>query len=162
MRIPTVAHTPWVHKNILIPTGLLDKVIDMFKEKITASVYEPSNASYQSHWFCVPKKNGPLQLIHNLQPLNAVTIRNAAVPPLVDQFMEGIAAHSCYSMLDLLVGYDHQTLDIASRDLTSFQSPLGPFATQHFHKVQQTLWLSFTVMLPSFSSLKSQMLLSHS
>ena len=28
-------------------------------------------------------------------------------------------------MLDLLVGYDHWTLDITSRDLTSFQSPLG-------------------------------------
>jgi hypothetical protein len=46
-------------------------------------------------------------------------------PPLVDQFVEGITARSCYSMLDLLVGYDHRTLDVASRDLTSFQSPLG-------------------------------------
>jgi hypothetical protein len=54
-----------------------------------------------------------------------VTIRNAAVPPFVDQFVEGIAGHSCYSMLDLLVGYDHQTLNVASRDITSFQSPLG-------------------------------------
>ena len=125
VKIPTVAHTPWVHKNIPIPTGLLDKVIDMFKEKIAAGVYEPSDASYRSRWFCVPKKNGSLRLVHDLQPLNAVTIRNAAVPPLVDQFVEGIAAHSCYSMLDLLVGYDHRTLDVASRDLTSFQSPLG-------------------------------------
>ena len=125
VRIPTVVHTPWIHKNIPIPTGLLDKVIDMFKEKIAAGVYEPSDASYHSRWFCVPKKNGTLRLVHDLQPLNAVTIRNAAVPPLVDQFVEGIAAHSCYSMLDLLVGYDHRTLDVASRDLTSFQSPLG-------------------------------------
>jgi hypothetical protein len=125
VRILTIAHTPWIHKNIPIPTGLLDKVIDMFKEKIAASVYKPSNALYCSHWFCVPKKNGSLRLVHNLQPLNAVTIRNAAVPPLVDQFVEGIVAHSCYSMLDLLVGYDHRTLDVASQDLTSFQSPLG-------------------------------------
>ena len=28
-------------------------------------------------------------------------------------------------MHDLLVGYDHQTLDIAYRDLVSFQFPLG-------------------------------------
>ncbi len=28
-------------------------------------------------------------------------------------------------MLDLLVGYDHRTIDVSSRDLTSFQSPLG-------------------------------------
>ena len=125
VKIPTIAHTPWILKNIPIPTGLLDKVIDIFKEKIAAGVYEPSDASYRSRWFCVPKKNGSLRLVHDLQPLNAVTIRNAAVPPLVDQFVEGIIGRSCYSMLDLLVGYDHRTLDVASRDLTSFQSPLG-------------------------------------
>lgn len=125
VKIPTIAHTPWAYKNISIPTGLLDKVIDIFKEKIAAGVYEPSDASYRSRWFCVPKKNGSLRLVHNLQPLNAVTIRNTAVPPFVDQFVEGIVGHSCYSMLDLLVGYDHRTLDVSSRDLTSFQSPLG-------------------------------------
>ena len=54
-----------------------------------------------------------------------MTIRNAAIPPFVDQFVEGIAGHSCFSMLDLLIGYDHRTLDVSSCDLTSFQSPLG-------------------------------------
>jgi hypothetical protein len=28
-------------------------------------------------------------------------------------------------MLDLFVGYDHRTLNIASRDLTTIQSPIG-------------------------------------
>ena len=127
VKIPTVAHTPWVHKNIPIPTGLLNKVIDMFKEKIAAGMYEQLDASYCFHWFCVLKKNGSLRLVHDLQPLNAVTIRNTAVPPFVDQFVEGIAGCSCYSMLDLLMGYDHRTLDVASCDLTGFQSPLGAF-----------------------------------
>ena len=125
VKIPTIAHTPWVHKNIPIPTGLHDKVIDIFKEKMAARVYEPSDASYQSHWFCIPKKNSSLCLVYDLQPLNAVTIHNAAIPPFVDHFVKGMAGHSCFSMLDLLVGYDHRMLDIASHDLTSFQSPLG-------------------------------------
>jgi hypothetical protein len=30
-------------------------------------------------------------------------------------------------MLDLFVGYDHRMLDVSSRDLTSFQTPLGAF-----------------------------------
>ena len=66
VKIPTIAHTPWVHKNIPIPTGLHDKVIDIFKEKMAAGVYEPSDTSYQSRWFCVPKKNGSLHLVHDL------------------------------------------------------------------------------------------------
>jgi hypothetical protein len=65
--------------------------------------------------------------VHDLQPLNAITICNAAVPPFVDQFVEGMAAHTCYSMLDLFVGYDHRALDISSRDLTTFQTLLGAY-----------------------------------
>ena len=125
VKILTVAHVPWVQKNIPIPTGLFDKVINMFKEKIAASVYKQLDASYHACWFCVPKKNGSLRLVHDLQPLNAVTIHNAAVPPFINQLVEGIVGCSCYSMLDLLVGYDHRTLNIASHNLTSFQSPLG-------------------------------------
>jgi hypothetical protein len=88
-------------------------------------LYEHSNASYQSHWFCVKKKSGALRLVHNLQPLNAVTIRNSGIPPLADQVIEAMAGHACYSMLDLFIGYDHCTLDIASHDLTSIQSPIS-------------------------------------
>jgi hypothetical protein len=46
VKIPTIAHTLWVQKNIPVPTGLLNKVIDIFKEKIAAGVYEPLDASY--------------------------------------------------------------------------------------------------------------------
>jgi hypothetical protein len=127
VKIPTVAHTPWVHKHLPIPTGILDNVIDLFKKKIATGVYELSDASYRSCWFCVRKKNGSLQIVHDLQPLNAVTIHNAAVPPFVDQFVEGMAVRACYSLLDLFIGYDHHALDVSSRDLTSFQTPLGAF-----------------------------------
>jgi hypothetical protein len=31
----------------------------------------------------------------------------------------------CYSMLNLFIGYDHCTLDVTFRDLTTIQSPIG-------------------------------------
>jgi hypothetical protein len=127
VKIPTVTHTPWVHKHLPIPTGILDNVIDLFRKKIATGVYEPSDASYRSCWFCVQKKNGSLRIVHDLQPLNAVTIHNAAVPPFVDQFVEGMAVRACYSLLDLFIGYDHRALDVSLCDLTSFQTPLGTF-----------------------------------
>jgi hypothetical protein len=119
VKIPTVMHTPWVHRHLPILTGIFDDIIDLFK-KIAAGVYEPSDASYKSHWFCVRKKNDSLWIVHDLQPLNAVTIRNTAVPLFVDQFVEGMAMCACYSLLDLFVGYDHHVLDVSSCDLTSF------------------------------------------
>ena len=87
--------------------------------------YEPLDASYCSRFFCVKKKNGSLRLVHDLQPLNAVTIHNSGVPPLTDQIIESMARRACYAMLDLFVRYDHWTLDIASCDLTTVQSPVG-------------------------------------
>ena len=36
-----------------------------------------------------------------------------------------MAGRTCYSMLDLFIGYDHRTLDESSRDLTTVQSPVG-------------------------------------
>ena len=127
VKIPTIAHTPWVHKNIPIPTGILDEATDLFKKKIAVGIYEPLDSSYWSHWFCIKKKNGSLQIVHDLQTLNVVTIQNVVVPPLIDQFVEGKAARACYSMLDLFVGYDHCSLDVSSCDLTSFQTPLGAY-----------------------------------
>ena len=125
IKIPVIEHVPWVQKNIPIPTGILDQVIQIFRDKFAAGVYEHSDASYRSRWFCVKKKNGSLRLVHDLQPLNAVTVRNSGVPPLADQLIEAMAGRACYSMLDLFVGYDHRTLDISSRDLTTIQSPIG-------------------------------------
>jgi hypothetical protein len=70
------------------------------------------------------KKNGTLQLIHDLQPLNAIMIHNSGIPPIPDQIIKAMAGHSCYLILDLFVGYDHHTLDI-SCDLTTVQSSIG-------------------------------------
>jgi hypothetical protein len=50
--------------------GIRDKVIKLLKEKMAAGVYEPSQSSYRSKWFCVAKKNGKLRIVHDLQPLN--------------------------------------------------------------------------------------------
>ena len=125
VKIPVIEHVPWAQKNIPIPTGILEQVIQIFRDKFAAGVYEHSDASYRSRWFCVEKKNGSLRLVHDLQPLNAVTVRNSGVPPLADQLIEAMAGRSCYSMLDLFVGYDHRTLDVSSRDLTTIQSPIG-------------------------------------
>ena len=125
IRIPVIEHVPWAHKNLPIPPGILEDVIKLVKEKFAAGVYERSDASYHSHWFCVEKKNGTLHLVHDLQPLNAITICNSGVPPIPDQIIEAMAGQSCYLLLDLFVGYDYCMLDESSRNLTTVQFPIG-------------------------------------
>ena len=89
--IPTIPHLPWEYKNIPIPQRLLLKVLEVLKLKIAANVHEQSQSSYHSQWFVVLKKNGKLHIVHNLQPLDQVTIRDAGMLPMLDNFVEGFA-----------------------------------------------------------------------
>jgi len=124
--IPVVEHIPWQEKNIPIAPSIKNDVIKLIKDKIATGVYERSQASYRSRWFCVAKKEkGKFRIVHDLQPLNAVTIRDAGLPPVMDEFVEPFAARACYSLFDIFVGYDHRALAEESRDMTSFSTPLG-------------------------------------
>src|SRR5271170_5331815 len=124
--IPVVPHKPWVLKNIPIPPGLYPEVCRIIKSKMDAGVYEPSNSSYRSRWFCVLKKDGKsLRLVHSLEPLNEVTIAHSGLPPATETLAAQFAGHACGGMLDLCVGYEERTLSESSRDLTTFQTPFG-------------------------------------
>jgi len=90
--IPTVEHIPWVKQNISIPPGIYNEVIKIIKEKSKIGVYESSNSSYWSKWFCVLKKDGKsLRIVHDLQPLNAVTIQDLGMPPILEFYADNIS-----------------------------------------------------------------------
>jgi len=64
-------------------------------------------------------------MVHDLQKLNGVTIRDTGVPPILDEFVEAYAGRSVYSVLDMYCGFYARSLDPNSRDMTAFQTPLG-------------------------------------
>jgi hypothetical protein len=102
-------------------------MIQIIKDWIASGVYEPSTTAYRSRWFCVLKGDRKsLRLVHDLRPLNAVTIRDASTPPFVEQLAESFAGYVVYGMMDLFAGYDQHPLHVESRDMTTFSSPLGP------------------------------------
>jgi hypothetical protein len=124
--IPVIPHKPWVQRNSRIPPGLYDEFCRLVKDKIDAGVFEPSNSSYRSRWFCVVKKDGKsLRIVQSLEPLNEVTIAHSGVPPFTEQLAEQFAGRACNSILDLYVGYDARAIAPSSRDLTTFQTPYG-------------------------------------
>ncbi|KAL3700490.1 hypothetical protein R1sor_018512 [Riccia sorocarpa] len=125
MIIFTVPHIPWDLRPILVPRAHLPKLIELLKEKMDMRILEPSFAPYSSRWFIVPKKTGSLRFIQDMQPVNGVTIRNAGVGPIVDEFAEAFAGRAVYSMGDLYSGYDQFQLAEGSRDVTTMKTPLG-------------------------------------
>lgn len=124
-KMPVVEHIPWQDKNMPLPRGYQDEIIRLLKEKIEAGVYEEAQSSYRSRWFCVKKKDGGLRIVHDLQKLNGVSIRDSGVPPILEEFVEAYAGRSIYTVLDMYWGFHARTLDEDSRDMTAFQTPLG-------------------------------------
>jgi hypothetical protein len=112
--------------NFPIPPGIYEDVCAIVQRKITAGIYDPSNSSYKSHWFCVLKTDGrALQPVHSLEPLNWVTIQHSGVPPIPEHLTEQFGGHACGGMLDLYVGYDERLIAESSWDYTTFQTPFG-------------------------------------
>ena len=67
-----------------------------------------------------------LRLVHDLQPLNTVTIWDSSVPPFIEHLAESFGGYAVYGMMDLFAGYDQRPLHVDSRDMTTFNSLLGP------------------------------------
>ena len=70
-----VSHISWNLRLILVHWAQIPQVMALLKEKIEMGILEPSDAPYSNKWFTVPKKNGSLRFIQDLQPVNRDTIR---------------------------------------------------------------------------------------
>jgi hypothetical protein len=77
MVIFTVPHVPWNLKPIPVPQAHIPELMELLKQKMEMGILESSSVPYLNRWFTVPKKNGTLRFIQDLQPINKVTIRNA-------------------------------------------------------------------------------------
>lgn len=124
-KIRVIPHEAWQQATFQPPRALRDITIDMLRQRIDGGVLENSHGPYRNPWFLVKKKNGKYRLINAAFDINRVTIRDANLPPNVEEFADEFAGLSCCSLIDLFSGYDQIPLDEKSRDLTGFMTPLG-------------------------------------
>ncbi|MBW0509413.1 hypothetical protein O181_049128 [Austropuccinia psidii MF-1] len=99
--------------------------IELVKERISTGLHEQSTSSYKSSVFCVAKPNQKLRIVHDLQDLNQVTIKDAGLPPNVDEFVGSFSVRNLYGLGDIMGGYDERELDTTTTPLTKVEAPLG-------------------------------------
>jgi len=83
----TVPHTPWKLKPIPVARAHYDKLLELLRKRIASRCVEPGIGPYANRWFTVPKKDGNLRFIQDLQPVNKVTIRNTGLAPMMDDYV---------------------------------------------------------------------------
>jgi hypothetical protein len=115
-----------VERNFPIPPGIYEDVCAIVQKKLAAGIYEPSNSSYRSQWFCILKKDGKsLHPVHSLELLNRITSQHSGIPPIPEHLAEQFGRCACGGTLDLYVGYDKRLIAETSQDYTTFQTPFG-------------------------------------
>lgn len=124
-QIRTVPHKAWQAKAFPLPKAIRGTIIEMLEERLAAGVYEHCHSPYRNPWFTVKKKNGKYRIVNAAMNINRETIRDATLPPSADEFSELVAGMAVSSLIDWFSGYDQITLDVLSRDITAFQTPLG-------------------------------------
>jgi hypothetical protein len=122
----TVPHKPWVLPPISPPKAIISTIIQMVKDQLKAGKYKSSWSAYRSQMFAVAKPKGGIRIVHDLQPLNAVSIKDSSLPPNINDFADSFVGHSVYIVADLFAGYDGRRLAEESQELTTTASPLGP------------------------------------
>ncbi|MBW0543728.1 hypothetical protein O181_083443 [Austropuccinia psidii MF-1] len=124
-RIPVIPHEPWQKKPISIPKSILPQFTELIRERIRTGLYEQSTSSYTSPTFCVAKSNGKRRIGNDLQELNKVIIKDAVLTPHIEEFVDAFAGRASYRLGDIMGGYDVRELDVTTRPLTTFETPLG-------------------------------------
>ncbi|OMJ17192.1 hypothetical protein AYI69_g7519, partial [Smittium culicis] len=119
VKIHTVEHKPWNFRPIPIPHSMRDKVVSMIKSKVDSGILEPGTSAYANRWFTIKKKDGEtLRFIQDMQPANAVTIKDGGLPPITEDFADSFSGRSIYSFdykIKHIKGENNPVADILSR-----------------------------------------------
>ena len=79
----------------------------MLKDRLKRGVLEKYKGAYRNPWFLVVKKEvGEYRLINAAMKMNEVTLRDANLPPSVDEFSEEFIGCITALLVDFFSGYD--------------------------------------------------------
>ena len=105
-RIRTVPHKAWQEAAFQPPKALHEVAVEIIRQRLKNGVLEPCYGPYRNPWFLVKKGNGKYRLINAAMNINRVTIRDANMPPNVENFVDEFAALSYYSLINFYSRYN--------------------------------------------------------
>ncbi|MBW0532376.1 hypothetical protein O181_072091 [Austropuccinia psidii MF-1] len=72
----------------------------------------PQATQSQSNW--------RIRIFNYLKELNKVTIKDAGLPPHIEEFVDEFSGRACYGPGDIMGGYYEKELDVTKRTLPTF------------------------------------------
>jgi len=97
------------------------------EELKTAGLIQESSSNILSPVLFVPKKSGEQRMCIDYRKLNAVTVTNPNVLPLIEDILNSLQDKKIFTTLDLRSGYHQLRLTPDSRKFTAFMTPEGAY-----------------------------------
>jgi hypothetical protein len=92
----------------------------MIDKYLTVETLEYYYGLYRNQWFAVKKKNRKYRFVDIAIKYNTVIIRDANLPPDIDEISEEFVGCQITLLIDFYSGYDQIVLYPNSRDITIF------------------------------------------
>ena len=122
--IKTIKHKAQQVPSFSIPRALQLIAIKMLRERLKNGVLKYYDSPYRNLQFLIEKKSKAYHLINAAVKMNRRTIQDANLPLSVDKFFKEFAGCQIALIIDLFSKYNQIELDVRSRDLTGFQTPI--------------------------------------
>jgi len=105
-----------------------DKALQKFlMEEVEKGYIRPSKSPYASPFFYIRKKDGKLRPVQDYQKINAVTIHNQYLPPLISDLIQDLSNAHIYTKLDIRWGYNNIWIKEGDEGKAAFKTRYGLF-----------------------------------
>ena len=116
-----------MRKTTVYHLTLAEKVAlkEYIKDGLKQGTLWRSEAPHACFFFFIDKKDGKLWPVQDYQPLNAITVKNAAPIPLIPELVDKLLGVQFFTKLDVWWGYNNIQVQEGNEWKTAFKTPMG-------------------------------------
>ena len=125
------------------------KELDVFlKENLKTGWIQPSKSPMSSPVFFIKKKDGSLQLVQDYQALNAITVKNKYLVPLISELINKLQGATYFTKLNVHWGFNNVQMKEGDEWKAAFQTNRGLYELLQFfsYNMLSILFLSYFVI----------------
>jgi len=101
--------------------------LKFIKEHTAQGTIRPSKSLYAASFFFIKKKNGKLRPVQDYRPVNAWTIKNHYLLPLIPQLIDRLRGCTLFTRMDVEWGYNEVLIKEEDRWKVAFITNKGLF-----------------------------------